>query len=1350
MIKQLQISTRPGLLLAVLVLTWMVIHPGYSQTCGLVSNSGFESGNFTGWTASTGTSPTIVTDVHSGTKAARLSQEGGLNSASTFAVTAGQTLTFQVWAKVSGSPSWAGVGVDFLKADNSEDSEFNLQVTSTSYGLLTATKVVPAGVTKVSIWSWKSGATGNLFLDDFCISMPDTRAPTAPLGLGASNITQTSFTFTWNAASDNVGVTGYEVFRDGTSIGTTSSTSMSVTNLRPATNYAMRVRARDAAGNWSALSSTLNVPTSDTSSPSVPTGLSASAVTQTSFTLNWAASTDNVAVTGYEVFRDGAPMGPTTSTSMSLTNLVAGTTYAMRVVARDAAGNRSAQSAALNVTTASAVTSCGSISNTSFENNLTSWSNDNNATAITTDAHTGTKAANTGPAHGGLHYSGSTISVVAGQTVTVTLFAKTSGNPIWAGYGLDYFDGTGTEVDGADATITGTTYSQFSIISKVPSGATTVSFWTYKDGETGNLFVDDVCLTVSGTPDTQAPTAPSNLVSSNITSSSFTLSWNSSTDETGGSGIFGYEIFSNGTSIGTSTIPTFNVPSLAPATTYAMRVRGRDGAGNWSALSAILNVTTLGSSTPGARVNNMGINLDGSGGLDYNSDKPWADAMRSHRWMSKARNSSTSDDANKDANYWPTEDARCLVWSGLNTHDNHGTYRLYFTGSATVTAEGGTIQNVNYNSATNTTTADLVITDQNNRELYLIFTNTKRTASSATNTGLTNIKLMRPVSPGSSQSYATNKDFTDQFLAALANFSTIRYMDFTATNENGDEVWADRTKWTDARQSPPLLPGRSYGWQGRGASWESIIKLANASGKDAWICIPHKVNEDYITNLAALFKNGNDQTPGLNANLKLYIEYSNEVWNPGGGFGQTQWVYNKGVSYGAPLNFDGETNDLTLGQRYKAMMTVRASEIFRSTFGDAQMMTRIRPVLMWQKSWNDLANRIFSFIDGYYNKRDSRSNRSTPHPVNYYVWGGGASTYFNTDPDAPVPTINQIWEAGTFNVSNFYNTIDNDANFAKIYGLQYASYEGNSHPSYNGDEDVINQACLDPRMKNELKEHHYAFSQLDGDLLCYFNMTGLPFGLAAANIEDINTPKFQAIGELKNETPQAVNYGPVPPFSRRGGDTNVFSYFEDAANAGGSITLTSINPSVSDPNEAEVKYYSGYTFHVNSSGNYTVQVEYSTTKTATLVVEFNGAVIQTANLSNTNGAAANTTAVTVSCATNKLHGIRLVCTAGDVTIRFVKVNPVAAGARMAEQGLSTISASPNPIASGKIMEVSGLDEHAPSTIQIVDMSGTVKYKGSVDNGDVSHTVNTLGLAKGIYILKVTTKENTVNKRIVIE
>ncbi|MBO3749003.1 cellulose binding domain-containing protein [Streptosporangiaceae bacterium NEAU-GS5] len=96
----------------------------------------------------------------------------------------------------------------------------------------------------------------------------DTQAPTAPSGLAASGTTQTGTSLAWTASTDNVGVTGYDILQAQgasggtfTQVGTSTTTSFAVTGLTANTTYRFQVRARDAAGNVSAVSNTAQITT---------------------------------------------------------------------------------------------------------------------------------------------------------------------------------------------------------------------------------------------------------------------------------------------------------------------------------------------------------------------------------------------------------------------------------------------------------------------------------------------------------------------------------------------------------------------------------------------------------------------------------------------------------------------------------------------------------------------------------------------------------------------------------------------------------------------------------------------------------------------------------------------------------------------------------------------------------------------------------------------------------------------------------------------------------------------------------------------------------------------------------
>jgi chitodextrinase len=187
----------------------------------------------------------------------------------------------------------------------------------------------------------------------------DTVAPTAPT-LAASGTTQTTTNLSWSGATDNVGVTGYDVYQGATLLGSTASTTYAVSGLTASTTYSFTVKAKDAAGNVSVASNAVSVttlaPVADTTAPTAPTNLTASGTTQTTTNLSWNASTDNVGVTGYDVYSGTTLLGNVASNSASITGLTASTTYTFTVYAKDAAGNVSTSSNAVNVTTLGTVT----------------------------------------------------------------------------------------------------------------------------------------------------------------------------------------------------------------------------------------------------------------------------------------------------------------------------------------------------------------------------------------------------------------------------------------------------------------------------------------------------------------------------------------------------------------------------------------------------------------------------------------------------------------------------------------------------------------------------------------------------------------------------------------------------------------------------------------------------------------------------------------------------------------------------------------------------------------------------------------------------------------------------------
>ena len=129
--------------------------------------------------------------------------------------------------------------------------------------------------------------------------VPDTQAPTTPTELTVIHKTYTAITLSWNDSKDNVKVKGYQIFRDGKKITSSTKTVYTNTNLAPGKKYTYAVKAYDAAGNISAGSIEVSASTiADTQNPTAPKGLSGSAATYTSIALTWNPSTDNTSIKG--------------------------------------------------------------------------------------------------------------------------------------------------------------------------------------------------------------------------------------------------------------------------------------------------------------------------------------------------------------------------------------------------------------------------------------------------------------------------------------------------------------------------------------------------------------------------------------------------------------------------------------------------------------------------------------------------------------------------------------------------------------------------------------------------------------------------------------------------------------------------------------------------------------------------------------------------------------------------------------------------------------------------------------------------------------------------------------------
>ena len=204
-----------------------------------------------------------------------------------------------------------------------------------------------------------TGDRWDLALIEILALAPDTTPPSAPTGLSARATGGTQVALSWTAATDDVGVTGYTVLRDGHSVGTPSSTSFTDTSAAPGTTYTYVVRAVDAAGNTSADSApaTVTTPAADTTPPSVAMTAPAEAATVSGVVDLRATASDDAGVAGVQFLLDGAPIGPEVTTAPYAATWsssgVANGPHALSARARDTSGNLTT-AAAVHVTVANA------------------------------------------------------------------------------------------------------------------------------------------------------------------------------------------------------------------------------------------------------------------------------------------------------------------------------------------------------------------------------------------------------------------------------------------------------------------------------------------------------------------------------------------------------------------------------------------------------------------------------------------------------------------------------------------------------------------------------------------------------------------------------------------------------------------------------------------------------------------------------------------------------------------------------------------------------------------------------------------------------------------------------------
>ncbi len=485
---------------------------------------------------------------------------------------------------------------------------------------------------------------------------------------------------------------------------------------------------------------------------------------------------------------------------------------------------------------------------------------------------------------------------------------------------------------------------------------------------------------------------------------------------------------------------------------------------------------------------------------------------------------------------WPQSDfqwifadgRRNMPWDGPDFNgvnpDLSGTYHLSFTGQATLSTQGLEDPNalefrhVKYDTSTNTTTADVVV-HPNHWLLSIGFTQTKRQAGDTAGNGVTNIHLIRP-------GYAANTTqvFTTPFINTLQQIHPATYRSFD-TGINSYNIWNGTTmvtvKWAD-RSLPSdaywPLPGKNTGdKRGLGVPWEYFIQLCNRIHADPWISLPVGADDDYITQLAKLLKNGDQWTAPLDPKLHVYVEYSNEVWN----WSFSQSIYNQNIA-----KQEGISNE----QRY-VEREFQISDLFRTVYGDSAMGTTIRPVALWQYNTELDMQGALQWAQSKFG-----------NPASHYVWGIGEAPYVDPGEHGTAPYPDPADPQGVNRIMDTFYTAGGERRkvfaqwqtVATYFGLHQVGYEAGPSLGAGIEADVTRS----PRMADFIPRYFLNdYFATGADAVNFFALgPGAPCSCGDwYTFENYSTRnsygKFQGVLATSGKARPAITVGNVLPWS---------------------------------------------------------------------------------------------------------------------------------------------------------------------------------------------------------------------------
>lgn len=449
----------------------------------------------------------------------------------------------------------------------------------------------------------------------------------------------------------------------------------------------------------------------------------------------------------------------------------------------------------------------------------------------------------------------------------------------------------------------------------------------------------------------------------------------------------------------------------------------------------------------------LGMNLDGP--ADWNTEHPFVDVFHLSRdWISQRKGEGwgKGPKLDRDEHGWIKRlEPDCSAETPILTHGHapSGDYVCLYEGEGEITFG-------HHSKVTSHEPGRLVVHIEprdSGTFLQLKQTNPQNY-----------VRNIRVLMPGCEKSY-TSEPFRPGFLERWRGFNTFRFMDWQKTNGSQQRDWAGRPRVADCN------------WTEKGIPVEVMVALANRLKINPWFCLPHEASDEYVQQFAQLVKQRLDPA------LKVYVEYSNEVWNSM--FLQHKYAENKAKELG-----------LGPGERpwegaamFHARRSVEIFHIWEQAFGGRERLVR---VIAWQAAGGDYwSDKMVLSQEG------AGQNCDALAIAPYITMCIGPQTKPSSDEVAKWSLEQLLDNVEKQALSESVGWMQTQKKVADKYGLKLVCYEAGQHlVGVGGGENneqltkLFDAANRHPRMGAIYGKYLDTWRSLGGDLMCIFASTG--------------------------------------------------------------------------------------------------------------------------------------------------------------------------------------------------------------------------------------------------------------------